>query len=408
MKRLLFLLLAGLSLFVNAQSVNEFPLLKGEYLGQKTPDTIPEIFAKDIVSDSTWYEHCQLAISPKGDEIYWSAFSKKYPLPNGKGNTEQIYYSKIEDGKWTKPALAEFVTDYLTYGNGSPVFSPDGSGMYFNSTRPDGLGGADVWYVERANEKWNTPVNIGAPVNNEKANWSPSFSNNETAFLVETDQNNPNARPVRFVYRNNMFMDSSTVKIHPDFYPYYSITVSPDEDFMIFSGYHYLGVGVLDLYVCYKDEQDNWGYPIMMRDKITTESIERFPVVSPDGKFLFFVRQEDTHNFYWVSTRILDKYRSESLEKMKSTPRFIDTQLEAEEINEYLGVYSPLDKPFKFTISSEEGKLKIKMGSSTYPLECYGKNKFKYDKRMIKIEFFPDENRMFFQSGIEKIDFVKE
>lgn len=393
---------------MNAQTLQEFPLLKGEYLGQILPDTIPEIFARGIVSDSAWAEHCQLAISPDGDEIYWSAFSKKYPLPDGKGNTEQIYYSKIENGKWTKPALAGFVTDYLTYGNGSPVFSPDGKGIFFNSTRPGGLGETDVWYVERENEKWSMPVNIGAPVNTENANWSPSFSNNETAYCMNDYANNPDEKPIRFVYRNNRFMDSSAVNIYPDFYPFYSIYVSPDEDYMIFSGYHYLGAGVLDLYICYKDEQGNWGYPIMMRDQINTETVERFPVVSPDGKFMFFVRQEDTHNFYWVSTRILDKYRSESLEKMKNPSPFIDIKLEAEEIDKYPGVYSPVDLPFKFSISSEENKLKIRMGSSTYPLECYGKNKFKYDKRMIKIEFFPEENKMFFQCGIEKIIFFKE
>ncbi len=407
MNRLFFLVLMGFSYFLNAQTAQEFPVLKGEYLGQKPADTIPKIFAKDIVSDPSWYEHCQLAISPKGDEIFWSAFSREYPLPDGKGNTEQIYYSKIENEKWTKPALAEFVTDYLTYGNGSPVFSPDGNGLYFNSTRTGGLGRTDVWYVKRENEKWSMPVNIGAPVNTENDNWSPSFSNHETAYRMDDYQDNSDNKPIRFVYRNNKFMDSSVVKIHPEFYPWYSFCVSPEEDYMIFSGYHYLGVGVLDLYICYKDEQGSWGYPIMMRDQINTETVERFPVVSPDGKFLFFVRQVDTHNFYWVSTKILDKYRSESLEKMKNTPLFKDLELKAEEIEQYLGVYSPVDLPFKFTISSEENKLKIRMGNSTYPLECYGKNKFKYDKRMIKIEFFPDENRMFFQSGIEKIDFLK-
>ena len=408
MKKILIALIVVLPFYLSAQTLQNFPVLTGEYLGQKTPDTIPEIFAKDIVSDSTWYEHSQLAISPNGDEIYWSAFSKKYLLPDGKGKSEVIFYSKVENGKWTKPTLAEFVTDYITYGNGSPVFSPDGNGIYFNSKRPGGLGGSDVWYVERENKKWSTPVNIGAPVNNENANWSPSFSNNETAYCVETDPNNPNPRPVRYVYRNKSFVDSSIVKIHPDFYPYYSITVSQDEDYMIFSGYHYLGISALDLYICYKDEQGNWGYPIMLRDHISTETVERFPVVSPDGKFLFFMREDDTHNFYWVSTTIFDKYRIESLEKMKNPPPNIDLKLEAKEIDKYLGVYSPINKPFKFTISSEENKLKIKMGSSTYQLECYGENKFKYDKRMIKIEFFPDENKMFFQCGIEKIDFVKE
>jgi hypothetical protein len=407
MKRLLFLLLMGFSYFLHAQTVHEFPLLKGEYLGQKLPDTIPEIFAKNIVSDSTWYEHCQLAISPKGDEIYWSAFSKKYPLPNGRGNTEQIFYSKIENGKWTKPALAEFVTNHLTYGNGSPVFSPDGNGIYFNSKRPGGLGGSDVWYVERNNEKWSKPVNIGAPVNTKNANWSPSFSNHKTAYRMDDYVNNPNAKPMRFTYRNKKFMDASIVKIHPEFSPYYPFYVSPDEDFMVFSGFYYHGAGVLDLFVSFKDEQGNWAYPVMIKDQVSTERTERFPVVSPDGKFLFFVRDDYKQNIYWVSTKILEKYRSESLEKMKSTPLIKDIKLKPEEIDQYLGVYSPAEHPFKFTISSENNSLKIKMGSSVYKLECYAKHKFKYSKRMILIEFFPEENRMFFQSGIEKINFQK-
>jgi hypothetical protein len=407
MKRLLFLSLMGISFFLHAQPAKEFPQLKGEYLGQKTPDTIPEIFAKDIVSDSTWYEHCRLAISPKGDEIYWSAYSRKYRRPDGNGKAQQIYFSKIEDGKWTKPELAEFVKEDLTISRGGPVFSPDGNRIYFYSVRSGGIGGMDVWYVERENEKWSKPENVGRPYNSEYENWSPTFTKKGHAYHMAYYNDNPKEKPIKFVYENNLFKDSSIVKIHPEFNPWYAFYVSPDEEYMIFSGYHYLGAGVLDLYICYKDDQGNWGYPIMLKDQINTETVERFPAVSPDGKFLFFVRQDDTHNFYWVSTRILDKYRSESLEKMKNPP-FKEIKLKPEEINRYLGVYSPHDKPFKFTVSSEENKLKIKMGSSTYPLECYDKNKFKYDKRMIKIEFFPDENRMFFQCGIEKIDFVKE
>jgi hypothetical protein len=407
MRKILIAVIVALPFYLSSQTLQDFPVLTGEYLGQKTPDTIPEIFAKDIVSDSTWYEHCQLAISPKGDEIYWSAFSAKYPLPNGKGNTEQIYYSKVENGKWTKPALAEFVTDYLIYGNGSPVFAPDGTGMYFNSTRPGGFEGTDVWYVERVNGEWGKAVNIGAPINTAGANWAPSFSNSETAYQMGDYVTNPDAKPMRFTYKNKKFMDASVVKIHPEFSPYYSFYVSPDEDYMVFSGFHYQGAGVLDLFVCFKDEQGNWAYPVMIKDQVSTERVERFPVVSLDGKYLFFVRDDYKQNIYWVSTKILEKYRRESLEKMKSTPLIKDIKLQPEEIDQYVGVYSPLDKPFKFTISSEESNLKIKLGNSVYKLECYAKHKFKYNNRMILIEFFPEENKMFFQSGVEKIDLFK-
>ncbi len=407
MRKILITVIVALPFYLSAQTLQNFPVLTGEYLGQKTPDTIPEIFAKDIVSDSTWYEHCQLAISPRGDEIYWSAFSKKYPRADEKGNTEQIYYSKIENGKWTKPALAEFITDHLEIANGSPVFSPDGNSIYFNSDRPGGLGRTDVWYVERTNEKWNTPVNVGAQVNNENDNWAPSFSNNETAYRMDDYGNNPDEKPIRFEYSDITFANPSTVKIHPDFYPFYSIYVSPNEDYLIFSGYHYLGAGVLDLYICYKDDQGNWGYPIMLRDQINTETVERFPVVSPDGKFLFFVRQDDTHNFYWVSTRILDKYRSESLEKINNPP-FKEIKLKPEELEKFVGVYSKPGVPPRIAISREANELRLETGGKTYHLECYGENKFKYDKRMVKIEFFPNDSLMVGQWGIQKFTIKKE
>ena len=39
----------------NSFGENEFPVLEGPYLGQKTPGLIPEVFAPDIV----WSEHVE-------------------------------------------------------------------------------------------------------------------------------------------------------------------------------------------------------------------------------------------------------------------------------------------------------------------------------------------------------------
>lgn len=52
-----------------------FVPVEEQYFGLKPPGLTPEVFAPGIVSDSTWAEHCQIAISPKGDEIYWSAWT---------------------------------------------------------------------------------------------------------------------------------------------------------------------------------------------------------------------------------------------------------------------------------------------------------------------------------------------
>ncbi len=81
---------------------NNFLETEDAYFGLTPPGLIPEVFAPNIVSDSSWSEHCQMAISPKGDEIYWSATSPKYPpIDTTYGHrTEQIYFSKLDNGPY--------------------------------------------------------------------------------------------------------------------------------------------------------------------------------------------------------------------------------------------------------------------------------------------------------------------
>ena len=61
------------------QSEQSFLESTNAYFGLTPPGLIPEVFAPGIVSDSTWAEHCQVAVSPNGKEIYWSAWSSRYP-----------------------------------------------------------------------------------------------------------------------------------------------------------------------------------------------------------------------------------------------------------------------------------------------------------------------------------------
>ena len=89
MMNILRLFLIGLICASCTQSEQNFLETKDAYFGLTPPGLSPVIFAPGIVSDSSWQEHCQLAISPKGDEIYWSRFAE---------GPEQIYFSKIKRG----------------------------------------------------------------------------------------------------------------------------------------------------------------------------------------------------------------------------------------------------------------------------------------------------------------------
>ena len=320
MRNLIALFLSLLFIASCTQTEKNFLDSKDAYFGLTPPGLIPEVFAPNIVSDSSWAEHCQVAVSPKGDEIYWSAWSSKYPPANGMKNSEQIYFSEFKEGAWTKPAIAEFIKDHLTCLNGGPSFSPDGDRLYFYSTGIEGgFGKKDVWYANRTENGWSKPINAGAPLNTADGDWTPSFNPNGNAYHMGNYAYNRNEKPLKFKYTDGKFSKPDTVIIHPDFRPVFAIYVAPDESYLIFSGIHKEGFGSLDIYICFKTDNNNWGTPINMGDKINTEKLERFPMVSPDGKYLFFMRHTPGQDFFWVSTKIVDDLKKQSIKNKADT-----------------------------------------------------------------------------------------
>lgn len=286
---------------------------KDAYFGLTPPGLIPEVFAPGIVSDSTWAEHCQVAISPREDEIFWSAWSSKYPpADTSMKNSEQIYFSEFKNGSWSKPAIADFIKDHLTCLNGGPSFSPDGNRLYFYSTGIEGgFGKKDVWYVDRIENGWSKPINAGKPLNTPDGDWTPSFTKDGYAYHMGNYYYNKNEKPLKFKYANGKFSQPDTVIIHPDFRPVFAIYVSPDERYLLFSARHKDGFGSLDIYVCFKTEDDKWGTPINMGELVNTDKVERFPTVSPDGKYLFFMRHTPGQDIFWVSTDIFEELKKQ-------------------------------------------------------------------------------------------------
>ena len=49
-----------------------------------------------------------------------------------------------------------------------------------------------------------------------------------------------------------------------------------------------------------------------MDEKVNTEKAERFPTVSPDGKYFFFMRHTPGQDFFWVSAKIIDELKTQS------------------------------------------------------------------------------------------------
>jgi WD40 repeat protein len=86
----------------------------------------------------------------------------------------RILVSRCIAGHWDKPVPPAFSGDGV---EADPWFTPDGSALYFISTRStDGVRrkDLDIWRVERrADGSWNTPVRLPAPVNSTGNEWFP-------------------------------------------------------------------------------------------------------------------------------------------------------------------------------------------------------------------------------------------
>ncbi len=308
MKRITLLVLLGIICTNCSESGKSIFGTKNAYFGLTPPGLTPEVFAPGIVSDSTWAEHCQVTISPNGDEILWSAWTGNYKTEDGSKNTEQIFYSKIENGMWTKPELVEFTKNNKHGLNGGPVFSPNGKRIYFYQVKsPWTSSDMNTYYVEKKNGKWgDEPINIGQAYNSGSQNYSPIFTKKGIAYK------NLFGKISRYSYENDNFTLTDSIVIHKDFRPLWNFYMSPNEDYVIFADRHEGGYGDVDLYISFKTEEDKWGYPINMGSEINTELRERFPMVSPDGKYLFFMRHTPGQDFFWVSTEIIKNLKAQS------------------------------------------------------------------------------------------------
>lgn len=306
MKRILFLILVEIICTSCSQTETNFLETKDAYFGLKLPGLIPEVFAPGIVSDSTWAEHCQLAVSPKGDEIYWSAWTAAFKTEDGEKNTEQIFYSKFENGFWSKPKRAEFTVGNPHGLNGGPSFSPDGKKIFFYQIKsPWVSSNMNTYCVEKKNGKWGgEPRILPQSYNTGDQNYSPIFTKKGVAYK------NLWGKISKYTYENDNFTLIDSIVIHEGYRQAWNFYMSPNEDYVIFADRHDGGYGDIDLYISFKTDMGTWDKPINMGAEINTELRERFPTVSPDGKYLFFMRHTPGQDIFWVSTEIIKELKN--------------------------------------------------------------------------------------------------
>jgi Tol biopolymer transport system component/tetratricopeptide (TPR) repeat protein len=98
--------------------------------------------------------------------------------PGGLGGVDLWVTTRTSPEAEWQPPLNLGPTINSTSFDAEPAISSDGLSLYFESERPGGYGGLDIYVASRAtrDDPWGTPVNLGPPVNSGISDAGPSIS----------------------------------------------------------------------------------------------------------------------------------------------------------------------------------------------------------------------------------------
>jgi peptidoglycan-associated lipoprotein len=92
----------------------------------------------------------------------------------------QIYVSKKKGNSWDVPEIIVLGPDSFSYGQ--PSLSEDELTLYFSSNMEGGYGGHDIWMVKRTkkNKPWDKPINLGPNINTDGDEYYPYIREDPT------------------------------------------------------------------------------------------------------------------------------------------------------------------------------------------------------------------------------------
>ena len=279
---LIFCLGSVLTISSNSYSQDEFPILKGPYMGQKPPGEMAESFAPGIISKDGW--ELEGVFAPGMKEFYFTT--------NRKSAT--VFGFRQQNNVWKK---------YIEFPRtGEIVFSPDGKRMHMAKG-----------YKDRVGDGWSELKSLGPMI--DRKDWYimrlSASSKGTYVFDEATREGNGVLRYSRLINGKreepkplNKEINAGKWTAHP--------FIAPDESYLIWDSEVEAGFGGTDIYISYRQKDGSWGPAINMGDKINSDKEEFYASVTPDGKYILFNRGMDDKgniDIYWVDAQIIETLR---------------------------------------------------------------------------------------------------
>jgi PKD domain/WD40-like Beta Propeller Repeat len=148
----------------NRKFKNHSGIFTGDLVGQELQSVRPFKY------NNPDYNIGQPSISSDGKYLYFAS-----DMPGGQGKSD-IWYCESVNGEWSPPVNMGPQINSPGADN-YPCIHPSGK-LYFTSDRPGGMGGLDVYYSEKVNGSWDTPIRLAPPINS---------SSDDFAFYPQPD-----------------------------------------------------------------------------------------------------------------------------------------------------------------------------------------------------------------------------
>ncbi len=295
-----------------AAQADEFSALSGPYLGQQPPGDLPEAFAPGLIATADDFTG-GITFSADADVLVYKLY-----VP-GAADIEQIWFSAKAAGHWSEPARAPFDGEFDDWDF---QFSRTGRRLFFTSRRPAVFDGqtsrySHIWQVDHTSSGWTEPVLVPAPVN--ELNTYSGYPSATTDGTLYFHSERPDSEGKIDIYRARLVdgrygeiehlggpINTSYRELDP--------AIAPDESALVFlSNRPGSGPHSYDLFVSYRDAEDNWSLPRGLFALVGNGS--GLPGFSADGEYFFFTGVDKdgegdgatvlAMNPYWVSTDAL-------------------------------------------------------------------------------------------------------
>jgi tetratricopeptide (TPR) repeat protein len=283
-------------------SLRRWPVIRGDYLGLKTPGRTPELFAPGIVSSPYW-EHSPLVFSPDGTEVFWSVVFED-------SETGVILVMKRVKDEWVEPQVLPF--SKARFRDICPTLSTDGKTLRFTSCRPTSEAGKagdfNIWFVTRSGEGWSEPQLLAPGIASGK-DARAVFTKDGSMYFGSWREGSIDGSNI---YRSAVIdgQYAKPVRLDAPFntgnaMPAY---IAPNEEYLLFESFRAGGYGGCDFWIGVRQPDGSWGEAINLGGEVNSKFDDWFGGFSPDGKYFFFVSSRNGNNdLYWVEAGVIEE-----------------------------------------------------------------------------------------------------